>query len=112
MENSIERFIDDSDYYDSDYTANYRFRDKDDEDEIPKIPFLKRLYSTNQGRSFDKVEYNLDMAIAKERIEEAIKDTIYSLPQKPQENETNKLNTSEVDTSWITTITPRALVIT
>ena len=68
------------------------------------IPFIRRLYSTNLNRSFDEIEFNLDMAIAKERLEEAIKNTNFILPTQIQMDNSNKIITSEEQT-WITTQT-------
>ena len=37
-----------------------------------KAPFIKRVYVTNGGRSFDSKEFNFDMILAKEHFENAI----------------------------------------
>ena len=37
-----------------------------------KAPFIKRVYVTNGGRSFDSKEFNFDMLLAKEHFDSAV----------------------------------------
>jgi hypothetical protein len=117
MKNSIDRFMDRFLYDDDDQcNAIYRFRNVSDDDSIDfnqsfsnnerkrrfkSIPFLKRLYSTNMNRSFDEIEFNYDMTIAKERFDEAIKDTIYSSQLSKIQTPPITIDRNEVLT-WIT----------
>ena len=99
-DNAIYRFYDDTDdstdqWNQTSFSANRRSKIK----LMKSIPFLTRLYSTTTIRLFDEIEYNLDMAIAKERLDEAIQDTMYTAPVKQPEN--NILITNEVNETWI-----------
>lgn len=121
MENSINRFMDEPSF-DDDYDTIDRLRETNGNDRFgfdsyfhndnrklsDLIPFLKRLYSTSLGRSFDRIEFNFDMVIAKERFEDAIKDTIYSLSSQET---TNKINTNNEVQIWITPTTRSDLII-
>lgn len=71
----------DNDDIPSNYPYIVNFEDYQKKDDFisnlkRKAPFIKRVYVTNRGHSFDSTELRFDMVLAKEHFEEAVRNML------------------------------------